>query len=124
MTGSSRRLSPHPNSHQRAIPEYCACTEGVMAINRTGPFQVGAIRARKWELSLYRTGDKLFTGRLCQGSVHGMQAMRSGSLAVKSHQRRLHWSQRCEAKLIHKEMSSWQPQCDQQNFFSIHGPVD
>jgi len=31
------------------------------------------------------------------------------------------WSQQCEAKLIHKEMSCWQLQCDQQNHFSIHG---
>lgn len=34
------------------------------------------------------------------------------------------WSQRCEAKLIHKEMSCWQPRCDQHNYFSIHGAVD
>lgn len=40
-------------------------------------------------LSVNRTGDKLLTGRLCQGSFDGMQAMQSGSLAVKSHQRRL-----------------------------------
>ena len=40
-------------------------------------------------LQVYQPRHKLFTGKLCQGSVHGMQAMRSGSLAVKSHQRRL-----------------------------------
>lgn len=33
-------------------------------------------------------------------------------------------SQRCEAKLIHKETSCWQPQSDNRSYASIHGPVD
>lgn len=48
------------------------------------------MRAKHQEPCCHATsqGDKLFTGSLCQGSAYGMQVMRSGSLAVKSHQRR------------------------------------
>lgn len=91
MTGTSRRSSPAPHpSHfpsEGDSTESWACTGCVREITT----QVGSLRAKKWELSCQSSehGDKLFTGRLYQGSVYGMQAMRSGSLAVKSHQRRL-----------------------------------
>ena len=32
------------------------------------------------------------------------------------------WSQWCEAKLMHKEMRSWQLQCDQHSQLSVYGP--
>ncbi len=125
MTGTSRRSSP--TIHQRVIPECIVPVLGVwgLAIRHTGRIQVG-----QWEQgsgnflvsppdrgqTVYRTA----LPRFCLWYA-GYAIWITG---CKIPSKEASWSQRCEAKLIHKEMSCWQPLCDRQNYFSIHGPVD
>lgn len=92
MTGTYRGSAPagHPIPI-RADLEYRGCCGGLMGSKQTGYFLVKPLRAKHQRPSCHasRRGDKLFTGSFCQESTYGMQVMRSGSLAVKSHQRRL-----------------------------------
>lgn len=89
MTGTSKGSSL-PTHLSRSSPEEYAPVKGVWWLDsKHTRCMPGLDRTGKWEPVRPTTGDKLFTSRLCQGSTYGMQAMRCGSLAVKSHQRRL-----------------------------------
>lgn len=126
MTGTSRRSSPTP--HPSHFPsegdptESRACTGGVREITHTTWFpeseEVGTFLSvqRTWWQTVYRKA----LPRVCLWYA-GYAIWITG---CKIPSKEASWSQRCEAKPIHKEMSFWQPQCDQENYFSIHGPID
>lgn len=74
----------------RADLEYQGCWGGLMGSKQTGYFLVNGWRRSTTDL-LVTPADGV-TGYLQEAfakSAYGMQVMRSGSLAVKSHQRRL-----------------------------------
>lgn len=76
----------------------------------------------KWELSCQSTwrGQTVYRKALPRVSVwYAGYAIWITGCKIPS--KETAWSQWCEAKLNQEEMSCWQSQYDQRNYFSIHG---
>lgn len=119
MTGTSRGSSPtpHPQAFRRLSQRVICLYSGCKGIKHMGQFQagqedreVGTFLCVHWTAG--QTVYRMALPRVCLW--YAGYAMWITGCKIPS--KEASWSQQCEAKLIRKKMTCWQPQCDQQHY--------